>query len=103
VLTPRAWSGLQLVSSGPTCELTELRVQGRMNLVVWLLARRRRLGVLPLGVTGNTPDSSGTGVRPLDTTPETVCVNALEVGEPFTGNAEPSPERGRCRDWVGAT
>jgi hypothetical protein len=42
-------------------------------------------------------------VRSLDTTPETTCVNALEVGEPFTGNAEPSPERGRCRDWVGAT
>jgi hypothetical protein len=42
-------------------------------------------------------------VRSLDTTLETARVNALEVGEPFTGDAEPSPVRGRCRDWVGAT
>jgi len=42
-------------------------------------------------------------VHSLDTTPETARVNALEVGEPLTGNAEPSPERGRCRDWAGAT
>jgi hypothetical protein len=42
-------------------------------------------------------------VRLLDTTSEMALVNALEVGGPFTGNAEPSPERGRCRDWAGAT
>src|SRR2546422_54716 len=58
---------------------------------------------LPLGVTGNTPDSSGAlRVHSLDTTSETTCVNALEVGEPLTGNAEPSPARGRCRDWGAA-
>src|SRR5881409_605072 len=51
---------------------------------------------LPLGVIGNTPDSSRTRrVHSLDTAPETARVNALEVGEPFTGNAEPSPGRGR--------
>ena len=59
--------------------------------------------MLPLGVTGNTPDSSCACSARLDTAPETACVNALEVGEPFAGNAEPSPVRGRCRDWVGAT
>src|SRR5438876_6825662 len=40
-------------------ELTGLAVQGKMILVP-ALARGRRQGTLPLGVTGNTPDSSGT-------------------------------------------
>ena len=31
-------------------------------------------------------------VHSLDTVPETARVNAPEVGEPLTGNAEPSPD-----------
>jgi len=34
-------------------------------------------------------------VQALDTAPETARVNALEVGESFTGDAEPSPREGK--------
>jgi len=82
--------------AGALDEVNQVRILDRDRAVTKVEGTSR---TLPLGVTGNTPDSG----RTPDTTSETACVNVHEVGGPSLPTPSQAPSGEGVETGAGTT